>query len=837
MHGQQQGHIMRWQATEFVFKGIYLGMLLFVGLALRQRDAWPGIAQVGVCTFGTLALFMGVAALRKHRGGHRVRGRLGALALFLLLENPGMVYAGVLLGMLLGAYSLLAGFGVAGAAVEGSDELQRERLLYCVLGGAVLGLLFHVLHRVQSLKARRWLGVALGAGMLAGGIYGLPELVPSSDERMTLAVLLLLGIPLFYLLTLASITEESEVEIMAICAALGVSLWTLTESWLPGNSNVQLATLVIPVALYYLYTRYVLPELRVFKHVLRGISYAHVGQIRPALMSLGRALQLDPAHAVAREQVWHVHRLMDFSKVVKDPATLSLLDFELCLDRAAKLLLADKPSPDHLEEAHRLLDLVASQRPDMMPRCDYWQAVALTHERRYDEAAGALERVLSGQGTAANPHRRAVLFPAWQLAVMLHPELARRVGAAQLAVPGRRMNAIAAVEQQLAGNAEDAAAWDLKRVLYNDLTEAEFQTQVVQDKPQEKFDYGYVQQLGVALINDPAGWEKGCEFLRMAAAGLPAQAPTMYLAIARAQEKAGNFAEVWAAYEAAKQAVQSVGQKNLGPEDRQVYFAMVKALGEDAAKRGDTAAAIDNFRLFAEYERAGINTYRTLAELYERQGDAWTALYATEQGLLYDARDEDLLTRKDRYCYSVMPQDLETRKEQVQKWFDVAYCKGKARWLLDHQGENLELLDWASHLADLAQVMEPAGLAARVLRARILRRRGEIDQAIALLEEVRGGKPEKFASDEDEEAWYLSCRLLGDLYLNVKPDQAILCFQEYRKHGKSGADTVYKMGVAYENLGDYGRARKCYEMVAAYEGHPLRPDANSALHRLQTTPQ
>jgi tetratricopeptide (TPR) repeat protein len=184
-----------------------------------------------------------------------------------------------------------------------------------------------------------------------------------------------------------------------------------------------------------------------------------------------------------------------------------------------------------------------------------------------------------------------------------------------------------------------------------------------------------------------------------------------------------------------------------------------------------------------------------------------------------------------------MPQELETRKEQVRKWFDVAYCKAKARWLLDHQGENLELLDWASHLADLAQVMEPAGLAARVLRARVLRRRGDIDQAIALLEEVRCGKPEKFASDEDEEAWFLSCRLLGDLYLNVKPDQAILCFQEYRKHGKSGADTVYKMGVAYENLGDYARARKCYEMVAAYEGHPLRPDANNALHRLQTTPQ
>jgi tetratricopeptide (TPR) repeat protein len=829
---------MRWQTAEFVLKGIYLGMLVFVGLAIRQRDAWTAIAQVGACTFGTLVLFLGVAALRKLREGYRARGRLGAFVLFLLLQNPGMVYAGVLLGMLLGAYSLLAGLGAASTAIEESHELETQSLLYCVAGGAALGLLFNMLYHVESLQTRRGLGVALGAAMLAGGIYSLPEIVPSANERMMLAVLLLFGIPLFYLLTVASITEESEVEIMAICAALGVSLWTLTEAWLPGNANAPFATLIVPLGLYYFYTYRVLPELRVFKHVLRGISYANVGQIRPALQSLGRALQLNPGHAVAREQVWHVHRLMDFNKVVKDPATLSLLNFELCLERIAKLLLAGKPTPDHLQEAHRLLDLVVSQRVDMAPRCDYWRAVALTHERRYDEAATALDRVLAADGAPpANAHRRAVLFAAWQLAVMLHPELARRVGATQLAVPGQRMNAIAAVEQQLASNADDTAAWDLKRVLYNDLTEAEFLTHQVEGKPLEAFDFGYVQQLGAALINDPAGGEKGCAFLRMAAAGLPAQAPTMYLTVARTQEKAGNFAEVWRAYESAKQAVQIVGHKNLGQEDRHVYFAIVKALGEDAAKRGDTAAAIENFRLFAEYERAGINTYRTLAELYERQGDAWSALYATQQGLLYDSRDEDLLTRKDRYAYSVTPQELQSRMEQVQKWFDLDYCKGKARWLLDHQGENLELLDWASHLVDLAQVMEPAGLAGRVLRARVLRRQGEIDQAIALLEEIRGAKPEKFASDEEEEAWFLSCRLLGDLYLNVKPDQAIACFQEYRKHGKSGADTVYKMGVAYENLGDYARAKKCYEMVAAFDGHPLKPDAHNALHRLQTTPQ
>src|SRR6185369_17620156 len=97
--------------------------------------------------------------------------------------------------------------------------------------------------------------------------------------------------------------------------------------------------LTVPAAVYYLYTRRILPGLRVFKHVLRGISYANVGQIRPALISLGRALQLDPSHDLAREQLWNVHRLMDFSQVVHDPPTLALINFDLCLDRAGTLLL------------------------------------------------------------------------------------------------------------------------------------------------------------------------------------------------------------------------------------------------------------------------------------------------------------------------------------------------------------------------------------------------------------------------------------------------------------------------------------------------------------------
>jgi hypothetical protein len=85
--------------------------------------------------------------------------------------------------------------------------------------------------------------------------------------------------------------------------------------------------------------------------------------------------------------------------VVNEPATLALLNFELCMDRVSKLLLADRPKLEQLQEAQRLLDLVAGQRPALLPRCDYWRAVALTHEKRFDEAASALERVVCGEDT------------------------------------------------------------------------------------------------------------------------------------------------------------------------------------------------------------------------------------------------------------------------------------------------------------------------------------------------------------------------------------------------------------------------------------------------------
>jgi tetratricopeptide (TPR) repeat protein len=430
-----------------------------------------------------------------------------------------------------------------------------------------------------------------------------------------------------------------------------------------------------------------------------------------------------------------------------------------------------------------------------------------------------------------------VLLQAWQLALMLHEELRRRVGLPQVNLPGRRMEAIAAVERHLTANSEDKSVWPLKQVLYQDLAEADYTAAAGgTDLVLPHFDHAYAQQLGLALINDPVRWQRGGEYLRIAARGMPSTGPTLFLTIAQANERAGNREGAWHNYELAKRAGRSVGPKNLSDEDRQAYFNAVKLLAEDATARADLAAAIENYQLYSEYERSGLETLRLLADLYERKGDPLLALRVTEKALVYNNREKDLVQRKDRYYYSVLPEDIQARLELVRGSFDVGYCLRKARSLLDMRNADLDLLDWAQHLVTLARIVQPENLTARVLLARARLRRGETAEAVTLLEETRAPKPERFATDEDEDAWYLSCRLLGDLYLNDlgKPEQAVACYTDFRKSSKSGADTAYKLGQAYEQLGDRDRARRFYEQVTTYDNHPLAWQARDALHRLQT---
>jgi tetratricopeptide (TPR) repeat protein len=820
---------MRWDQTEFVLKGIYLGLLLMVAL---HGPGWAELAWVGLFTFGGLALGLAWAALQKRREGYHPRGRPVGYFLFLLLDNPRSVYTGLIAGLALGAYTAFR------------DEASNLDL-YAVGGGVVLGIILYILRAQRGRHVRLWLSLGLAAALIGAAFYvqyEYPALL-SAEQLKMIPILLLVGIPGFYLLTFAGLVEESEVEIAAICAALGVALCFLGDKM--GSSQAGIIGAVIPLLLYIIYTRHVMPGLRVFKHTLRGLSYAKVGQYRPALLSLNRALQLDPNYGLARAQLWELHKDMDIGKLKKEPETLALVNYDLCLERVSWLLLLDGPSPAQVQEALHLLELVAGQKPVLEPSCAYWRAVAYLHQKQYDHAAENLESVLCATENESAP-RRSVLFRAWQLALVLHPEMSRRVGAPLLAKPGRRMEAIASVERQLAVKPDDAAAWELKRLLYGPLTEAEYDTAALPDQSVLDFDHGYAQELGLALLEAPEGWQRGCAFLRLAARGMPAQGPNIYIQLAKIHESHDDPEGRWQHFRRAMQVSRKAGIANLKEEDRAGLFAAVKLLGEHEMSVGNVGAALEAFKFYSQFERAGLETYRTLAELFQRQAEQgantmekmnslWMALHCTEHALTYNPGDRDLVERKDRYYYSITPEDLRGRLEQVRKWFDVDYCLDKARWVLDKYNGDLDLLDWGSHLADLAQAAEPSRIQAKLLQARIRRLKGEIADSVAIFEEIRQNKPEKFASDDEEEAWFLAHRLLGDIYLDEKPDQAVLCFQIYRNSERAGADTLFKLGRAYENLGDYPRAAKFYEQVTAFEGHPLYYEAQEGIGRVRRT--
>jgi tetratricopeptide (TPR) repeat protein len=818
---------MRWLQTEYLLKGLYLGLLAF--LAVQEATAtvpdWRTPLFVTLFTFGGLALALGVAAYGKRRQGYQVKGRLLAFVLFLLLESPTLVYAGILLGT------------AAGAAVLRLFGESADLLVATVGGGVALGVLFGALRQLTNHWARLGLSLAMGVALVAAVLFWFGEFgeharqLRISEEGLTvLGLQVLLGVPVFYLLTFSGREEESEVEIAAACAALGLGACVLLR-----NTQFRSLFFVLSVMFYVAYIMRVMPSLRVFKHALRGLSHLRVGRYAPALRAYRRALQLDPNSQLAREGFWRVHRTLNLDHLADDPQTLSLVDFDLCLDRAGSLLL-EPPAPDKLDEANRLLDLVASQRPDLEPIVDYWRAVAQMHARRPEEAAGRLERVLDPDiyGKDQSP-RRSILLRAWQLALTGPEELRRRVGLPQLALAGRRMEAIAAVERHLAEAADDQPVWGLKRVLYQDLSPAEHQEAANAGIAQGAFDGAYARQLGLALLSDPARWQRGCEYLRMAAHALPTQAPSIFVQIAQAHDRAGDADGAWRNYELVKQAGRAVGPKHLPEAERQTYFATVKMLADGAQARCDLDAAIENFHLYSDFERSGLETLRSLAALYEAKHDPMAALRITEQALLYDSKDKDFLARKDKYYYSVLPEELRAKLESVRSWFDVNYCVKKARELLNPKFTDLEYLEWASHLIELARIMKPDDMTIKVLYARTLLRRGEKSEAVTLLESVRTPKPEQFASGDDEEAWFLASRLLGELYLFDlgRPDLAVPCFTDFRRSARSGADTLFKLGQAYEQLGDRVRAVKCYKQVTGYDNHPLLHDAQDALYRLE----
>jgi tetratricopeptide (TPR) repeat protein len=854
-----------WHRNEYILKGVFLGLWTFFALQVPAdySAAWIDIVWVlgWVCAGLAVGLVAGTC-LQLSRGVRPWHNWL-AFPLLVLLESPTFIYGGITAGLVIGVLSgapgaepwasqLAANFGLSfddikhatsrdlPADHEWKGKLPGDWLGYCAVGGALLGFALYRFRQQEDVNHRFWGGLAIAATMvyLATEYISKVPTLDNADARFNLGMYLLLGLPFFYLLTFCGEAEESEVEIMTLCAALGTGLHLMGfAKRFPGIGPA--ATFLIPITLYFVYATRLMPELRVFKHVLRGYSYMNLGRLTLAIQFFRRALELAPDSPLANQGILTLHNNLTLTQIDSDPELVESLDFGICLDRATALLMpaGAVPTPNDRAEAERFLQLVEQRKPAYLAQIDYLRVISLMHAKQYDTAAETLSRLLNPETPGYHPVvRKRVLFDAWDLALRIHPKMVDRLGKAELNKPGRRMEAIQAVERKLAVEPNNPAAKQYRTELYADLSEGEFIAAAATGVPKD-FTYEYVEQLGLALVDDadPERRERGMGYLRMAARGLPERAPGIFFKLAQVYEKLGDEENARKSYESAKQVAQAIGPRNLYRDQKQFYLDSLRRLADMADARGDFNTAIEELRRYQEDGGpAALAAYRKLAELYGKISDPMNALLMTETGLTYDKTDGDLKKKRDSFYYSVDPAKLEQVKDKVARWFDVRYCVEKAMAVLNTKDGGVELLDWAAHLATLARIMKPESHGVRLVEARVLMRKGERDAGVKILEDIREG--EKGSGDE-QEAWYTTTKLLGQLYLDEfdRPDLALKCYMDYKDYHKSGADTLYQIARCYEKQGDTANAIKFYNAVTAYEGHSLYWDAKEAIKRLKGT--
>ena len=831
---------------EYVRKGLFLGLWVFIGLQLPQSQYQGEVIgwMLGCMGLGlAVGLVLGIVQMMGR--GIKPWNNWAAFPLLVLLESPFLISTGLLLGLAAGVVSGMDFAKPAVDAIGGSLGITWEMLqyrepvrswaIYCMAGGVILGVGLFRMRQIEDPMWRLILGFVVGVltvyavSEYANKIPGLDN----NDERSNLGLYILAGLPFFYLLTFVAEAEESEVEIMAICAGLGIAMTLMGVATVA--PSFQTVGFLLPVTIYVVYAIRILPGLRIFKHTLRGFTYLNLGRLRDALYFFRRALNLDPKNELANQGMKALHQNLTLARIQADPELTQALDFTMCLDRAGGLLLGRTPSAADRDEAERFLEMVEQHKPALQARIDYLRSISLTHAKQFDEASGTLRKLLDPETPSYHPGvRQAVLFPAWELALRLHPEIVTRLGWGELDKPGRRIEAIAAVERTIAANPRDETAVELKRVLYSQLREGEFVTASATATP-EWFNYDYVEQLGLALIDDKDvnQRERGMAYLRIAGRGLPGRGPSIFRKLAEAAEAVGDTEAMRGYLEQVKRSGLAVQTSQLAADQRDIFLTSLQRLATASEERGDFEGAIGDLRLYLESGgKQELATYRRLADLYGHNKDALNGLLMVETGLTYSSSDADFLKKKDTFYYSVTPEQIAAKKDRIERWFDTSYCVKKAMGVLNMKDDDPELLEWATHLAMLAKVMKPESAAVRLVEARCRLRRGERETALQMLEDLREGKK---GSGDDEDAWYTATKLLGDMYLDElnRPELALACFKDYKEYGRSGADTLFKIARCYRALGDRVEAKRFYEAVIVYEQHPLRWEAESALRELK----
>ncbi len=806
-------------ATEHFLKGLFIALAIHAGIwaSYDPADRWITLVFIDALALLGLTVALTWAALRTGRGRNRPMAHL----VFLLLQHGTVARAGLVGGMAVGALALTPLHSVA----------EKEMLGVLVATGLLVGAACGASARVRRPDARfgmALLTVALGvtAGFLAVWApwrENPADLLPERlDMLLPQILLLLLLVPV---LDTAGESAQTESDGAVWCALLGLALWLPSRA---GPPALVLVVLVVPVVAFAMLARLVLPGWASFKLAFRGRGLARQGDLPGALACFRKALRLNPADRMAREGYWRTHLELEPEGIAADPLARRLVHPGDCLDRAAELL---RISPPRIDDAKRLLVLAERLDPALEPQVCFWRAVSLLHQKREDEAFDLVAPLVAMPSREQTEEQSAAEILGWRLLLAWHKGARERVGEPALALPGRRLAAISAIERGLLVNPTDDELWAIKRELYSGLTMAEFRAG--RDMGLPPADPGYLDELSATLAEDEATWQRAADYMAMATEAGGSRAVRRLIGLARLLERHGQNEESLQRFHNAAVAGRAMGPDSLEPEDRELYFRAARHQAELAEHEGRGTDAIGWWQATLASERSGIETLRRLAALYEAAGDPLAALRYVVRGLVYQSDDKDLLDRRERYLWSLPLDGPSTTAEALRGLVEPAHCIRRAREILDDRRSDTTWLEVAEHLLVLAERVDPDNLTARVNLARARLRLGDRDAAVAGYESVRAAKPSGLFQGDAPEAWQLANQALGELYLECgRPKDAVACLLDFRDSPKAGAATLFKLGQAYEEMRDIKRARSYYTQVTGYEGNPLVWQAREAIDRL-----
>lgn len=810
---------------EYAAKGLFLALSATFALSARTFQEAAVVAGVGffMIVFALLANSRQAVHEKKTKRsqGGPFLARLAARLVLAGIEKPATAQFAILLALLAGAIVFQWPFRLLVAASTVG-----------VLAGTAL---FFLLGFRQ-----RWARLVLGV-MLMAAIAGTAKL--AIDHSLAIAAgppavratALVIAMFFFYVFLFVGRAEETELELGILCAGLALAIGQF-QLPLPMRGFVVL----IPLGLFVVYCERIRKNLIVFKHVLRGIGFEQQGNLREALVAYRAALDTVPKSDLASAGYWRVHRAINLADLADDREVLELVDPRVCLERAQALLSrSDLSDAKSVDDAAKLLDIVAFRRPDLHYTILRERFRVARVSGKLDEAAAiarGLVRCRPLNLTVLADHEAESLFQLWILALK-DPGLA--AGTLQTVERGEDLFSLLAVlERRRRQWSADPDANAFQPFVYARLSFDVFQ-QYVDANPDDAldwFDFNYCWQMARSAAQSEVEADRRAAIgkLRIVELGLPEQSLLIW----------GELADVYASLGSAnaddwrgriREFALAVGPRNLADRQREVYFDAVRELGRSARSAGNASAAIDNYWLYADSPKSGVETLRILRELHDAQGDPIGAIRAVESALAFSldkAAREDWLAEKSRLYSHVTPADVRGRLRDVESFFDFDYCYRRAKALFERDDAD----DEVRHYLELASLGGEALLpGVNTLLGRAHFRAGRHGEAAQCFEAVRARRPARFAGAAQEEEFFTCCKLLGDIYLNHVPDppKAIECLLAYKDYIKSGADTLYKLGCAYEANGQFAHARKWYDMVLVYPAHPRAAAAKEAMNRLK----